>query len=258
MNKPFILDDLALAKFGVGQPVPRNEDPTLVRGEGCYTDDLAVPGQAYGVFVRSPYAHGILRGIDGEAAMAMPGVLGIVTGRDIVAAGYGLLPCRFPGKNRDGSPVRQSPRPALPVDRVRYVGDPVALVVAETPAAARDAAEAVVLDVEPLPAVVELQDAVAEGAPQLYDEAPGNVALDFLFGDPAAVDAAFAQAAHVTAIDLVNNRVVVNPMEPRAAIGECDEGAQRWMLRAPAARASSGCGPISHSCSAQSLRMCAC
>ena len=216
-------------KFAVGQPVLRREDPTLVRGEGCYTDDLSLPGQAYAAFVRSPHPHGILRGIESADALAMPGVLGIYTAADLAA--YGSFQNNLPLKSRDGSPMKKPPRGALASDKVRFVGDPVAFVVADTPEAARDAAEAVSLDIEILPAAVTVAEAAAEGAPTLYDEVPGNVFLDYHHGDTAATDAAFAKAAHVTRLDLSCLRLVVNPMEPRSAVGEYDPGADRFTLR---------------------------
>ncbi len=214
----------SVTKFGIGQPVLRSEDPVLVRGEGRFTDDVSVPGQAYAVIIRSRHAHGIIRKIDTEAARKMKGVLGVYTGADLIAAGYGTLRCIVPFKNRDGSEMKKPPRPALPVDKVRYVGDPVAFVVAETLVQAKDAAEAVELDIEPLPAVVNPEDAVRPGAPVLYDEAPDNVALDYHYGDSAKVDAAFAQAAHVTKLKIINSRVVVNAMEPRAALASFENG----------------------------------
>src|SRR5215813_4521966 len=177
----------ALMKFGIGQPVPRSEDPTLVRGEGCYTDDIKLAGEAYAVMVRSRVPHAVIKSIDTSAARKMPGVLGVYTGADL--AGYGTLKCIVPFKNRDGTPMKQPPRPALPTDKVRFVGDPLAFVVAETPLQAKDAAEAVELDIEPLPAVTNPEDAVRPGAPVLYDEAPDNVALHYHYGDSAQVEA---------------------------------------------------------------------
>jgi carbon-monoxide dehydrogenase large subunit len=219
---------LALTKFGIGQPVRRTEDPTLVRGQGRYTDDISLPGEAHAVMVRSSVAHGIIRGIDTEAAKAMPGVLAVLTAADL--AGYGGLKCLLPLKGRDGSPIRYTPRPALAGDKVRYVGDPFACVVAETIAQARDAAEAIVLDVEPLPAVLSAREAVEPGAPQLWDAVPGNVALDYHYGDSEKVAEAFAQAAHVVKLPVVNQRLVVNAIEPRSAIGEFDVGSEKWTL----------------------------
>src|SRR5437868_8553838 len=224
---------IALQKFGVGQPVLRKEDDTLVRGKGKYTDDFNLPGQAYAWIVRSTHAHGIIRGIDTSAAKTMPGVLGVWTGADLAAANYGPYTCGLPLKSRDGTPLLQTNRTALMTDKVRYVGDPVAFVVAETLAQARDAAEAVVVDIDPLPAVTEPEEAAKPGAPQLYDHIPNNVALDYHYGDTAKVDAAFASAAHVTKLDIVNNRVAVVPMEPRTALASYDKGAGRYTLQVP-------------------------
>jgi carbon-monoxide dehydrogenase large subunit len=221
----------ALMKFGIGQPVPRSEDPMLVRGEGCYTDDVKLAGEAYAVMVRSRVPHGVIKSIDTSAARKMPGVLGAYTGADL--AGYGTLKCIVPFKNRDGTPMKQPPRPALPTDKVRFVGDPIAFVVAETLLQAKDAAEAVEVDIESLPAVIRPEDATRPGAPLIHDEAPGNVALDYHYGDTEQVAAAFAKAAHVTRLELVNSRVVVNAMEPRAAIGVYDAASERFTLHAP-------------------------
>ena len=220
--------DWAVAKFGVGQPVRRTEDPVLVQGQGRYTDDLDLPHQAYAVFVRSRNGHGTIKRIDTAAAKAMPGVLGVYTGADLAA--YGTLKCAVPFKNRDGSEMKKPPRPSLPTDKVRFVGDPVAVVVAETLAQAKDAAEAVEVDIDVLPAVTRASEAAAPGAPQLYDDVPGNVALDYLYGDPAKVAEAFAKAAHVTKVHLVNSRVVVNAMEPRAAIASFDKASGRYTM----------------------------
>ena len=211
-------DQWSLTKFGIGQPVLRSEDPVLVRGEGRFTDDVSLPRQAYAVIVRSRYAHGILRGIATDAARGMKGVLGVYTAADL--AGYGTLKCIVPFKNRDGSEMKKPPRHALATDKVRYVGDPVAIVVAETLLQAKDAAEAVELDIEPLNAITDPEAAAQPGAPVLYDEAPDNVALDYHYGDSEKVKAAFARAAHVTKLKLVNSRVVVNAMEPRAALAQ--------------------------------------
>ena len=226
-------NDIALQKFGVGQPVRRKEDDTLVRGKGKYTDDFSLPGQAYAWIVRSPHAHGIIKKIDTAAAQAMPGVLGIWTGRELAAAGYGPFTCGLPIKNRDGSLLLQSNRLPLVSDKVRFVGDPVAFVVASTLAQARDAAEAVGLDIDPLPSVTGAEDASKPGAPQLYDNIPNNVALDFHSGDTAAVSAAFAKAAHVTKLDIINTRLAVVAMEPRAALASYDKAAQKFTIEVP-------------------------
>jgi len=219
---------LSLNKLGVGQPVPRSEDPTLVRGAGYYADDVSRPGQVYAVIVRSVVAHGNIRGIDTAAAKAMPGVIAVYTAADLTD--YGPLKSTLPLKNRDGSPIRYTPRPALSGDKVRYVGDAVACVIAETVAQAKDAAEAVVLDLEPLPAVLTPADAVKHGAPLLFDAVPNNIALDYHYGDTAKVAEAFAKAKHVTRLTTSNQRMVVNAMEPRAAIGEYDTASGKWTL----------------------------
>ncbi len=219
---------VASERFAIGQPVSRKEDPVLLRGEGRYSDDLSLPGQAYAVLVRSRHGHGTLREIQADAAREMPGVLAIYTAADLQAAGIGPMQAQT-GKNRDGSPTPKPHQMALAQGRVRYVGDPVALVVAETRDAARDAAEAVMLDIAPLPATTTARDAAEPGAAQLHDEAPGNIALDFQFGDSAAVAAAFARAAHVTRLTLRNSRVVVAAMEPRSALAAVEDG--RLVLR---------------------------
>ena len=218
----------ATTRFAIGQPVSRKEDPVLLRGEGRYSDDLSLPGQAYGVIVRSRYAHGTLRGIDASAALAMPGVLAVITAADLQAAGIGPMQAAA-GKHRDGSPMPKPHQMALAHGRVRYVGDPVAVVVAETRELAKDAAEAVMLDIDPLPAVTDARAAAAPDAPILHDEAPGNLVLDFHYGDTAAVDAAFARAAHITRLDLRNSRIVVAAMEPRSALAAVEDG--RLVLR---------------------------
>src|ERR1700689_513531 len=224
---------IALQKYGVGQPVRRKEDDTLVRGKGKYTDDFNLPGQAYAWIVRPSHAHGIIKGIDTSAAKAMPGVLGVWTGTDLAAANYGPYTCGLPLKSRDGTPLKQTNRTALMTDKVRYVGDPVAFVVAETLAQARDAAEAVVLDIDPLPAVTGAEEAARPGAPQLYDHIPNNVALDYHVGGAAKVAAPFADAAHVTRLDIVNTRVAVVAMEPRAALASYDKASERYTIQVP-------------------------
>jgi carbon-monoxide dehydrogenase large subunit len=224
---------IALQKYGVGQPVRRKEDDTLVRGKGKYTDDFQLPGQVYAWIVRSSHAHGVLRGIDTSAAKAMPGVLGVWTGTDLAAAGYGPFTCALPLKSRDGTPLHQTNRTALMTDKVRYVGDPVAFVVAETLVQARDAAEAVEVDIDPLPSVTDPEEAAQPGAPQLYDHIPNNVALDYHFGETEKVEAAFKSAAHVTKLDILNTRVAVVAMEPRAALASYDKASERFTIQVP-------------------------
>jgi carbon-monoxide dehydrogenase large subunit len=219
---------LSLTKFGVGQPVRRSEDPKLLRGEGQYTDDVVRPGQAYAVLVRSQEPHGILRSIDIDSAKSMPGVLAVLTAADL--AGYGGLKCNLPLKNRDGSPIHYVPRPALAGDKVRFVGDPVACVIAETVNQAKDAAETVALDIEPLAPALKPAEAIKPGAPLVFDEVPNNIALDYHYGDAEKVAEAFAKAKHVTRLETSNQRMVVAPMEPRAAIGEFDAAAEKWTL----------------------------
>ena len=225
------IDRLASTKFGIGQPVPRNEDPMLVRGQGRYTDDLNLPGQAYAVIVRSGYAHGVINGIDTEEASQMPGVLGVFTGPDLTAAGIKNMPLGRAIPTADGSPMHRPSCPVLTSDKVRYVGDPIGVVVAETAVQAKDAAEAVLADIDPLPAVTSASAAAAPGAPQLHGGVPGNVAAEFHYGDAEKVAAAFAAAAHVTRLDIPSNRIVVCPMEPRSAIAEYDPESDRWTLR---------------------------
>jgi carbon-monoxide dehydrogenase large subunit len=220
---------LALTKYGVGQPVSRMEDPTLLRGRGSYTDDQNLPGQAYAVMVRSKHAHGILKGIDSTAAAAMPGVLAILTYADMEEAGFGPMKCGVNFPQRDGSPMKTPPRHSLAKDKVRYVGEVIACVIAETAVQAKDAAEIVEPDIEVLPAVTTPAQALAADAPQLHDEAPGNLLLDFHYGNAEAVAKAFAEAAHVTRLEIESNRIVVAPMEPRSAIGSVENG--RWVLR---------------------------
>ena len=222
--------DLSLMKFGVGQPVSRTEDPILLRGQGRYTDDINLPGQAYAVMVRSRHAHGILKGIDAGVALAMPGVLAVLTHADLDAAGFGPLVCPVNVPQRDGSPMKTPPRPSLAKGKVRFVGEAVACVVAETLAQAKDAAEMVELDIDELPAVTTPIAALASDAPPIHDEAPGNLILDFHYGNADAVNKAFAEAAHVTTLEIDSNRVVCNPMEPRSAIGAWDKAKERWVL----------------------------
>ncbi|WP_299567186.1 xanthine dehydrogenase family protein molybdopterin-binding subunit [Enterovirga sp.] len=202
----------------------------LVRGEGRYTDDVSVEGQVYAAFARSPYAHGVITGVDLDAARDMPGVLAVYGPDDL--AGYGSFPNVTNFKNRDGSPMLKPDRRPLATDRVRYVGDPVAFVVAETNVQAREAAEAVAIEIDPLPAAVTARDAVAEGAPQLYDHIPGNVVLDFHFGDSDKVAQAMGKAAHITRLDLASHRLVINPLEPRTALGQWEPEGGKYTLTA--------------------------
>ncbi|HJV54766.1 MAG TPA: xanthine dehydrogenase family protein, partial [Methylomirabilota bacterium] len=217
-------------KFAIGQSVRRLEDPRLLQGLGRYSDDVDVPRQAHAVVIRSPHAHACIRGIAADTARKAPGVLAVLTGEDLAADGLGNLPGDRGRKRRDGSPAFTTPRPALARGRARHVGDPVALVVAETAALAADAAELVTVDYEPLPAAVGAAAATAPGAPLVWDETPGNVAFVWEAGSRDAVARAFAGAAHVTRLDFVVTRVAALPMEPRAAVGEFDRRSGRYTL----------------------------
>jgi aerobic carbon-monoxide dehydrogenase large subunit len=230
VSERIVAPDPGLMKFGIGQPVSRKEDPKLLRGEGRYADDVSIDGQAYAVMVRSRNAHGVIRAIDVAEARAMPGVLAIYTAADLAAAGRGPMKCAVAFNNRDGSAMRAPLRPALATERVRFVGEAVACVVAETALQAKDAAEAVLVDIEALPAVTRPPEAAAPGAPQIHADLPGNVVLDYHYGDADAVAAAFAKAAHVTRLEIVSNRIVVNAMEPRSALGLHDTESGRWTL----------------------------
>ncbi len=209
-----------MGRFGAGQALRRTEDQRFLTGHGRYTDDITFDGEVHGVVVRSPHAHAAILSIDTAEAAAVPGVLAVLTCADLDAAGVENLPAGFTVQNSDGSAMSVPPRPALARDRVRYVGQPVAFVVAETPDAARDAAELLEIDYDPLDAVGTMPAALAEDAPQLWpDEAPGNVLFDWSMGDSEATDAAFSRAARVVSIDLVNQRVAPTAMEARNAIG---------------------------------------
>jgi carbon-monoxide dehydrogenase large subunit len=220
-----------MKQFGFGQPVRRTEDPRLLTGHGRYIDDIALPGQARAAFVRSAEAHARLKTIDVSAAAAAPGVIGVVTGADLKADGIGPIPCRVRLRSRDGSRMVMTERMALATDRVRHVGEAVALVIAETPEQAADAAERVEIDSEPLPAVADAAQALAEGAPQLWDDVPGNLAFDWEHGDREATEAAFAKAAHVVGLDLVNNRCVANPLEGRGCVASHDPATGKLTLQ---------------------------
>lgn len=224
------MSDPAFEKFAVGQSVPRTEDPRLLRGEGCFTDDFNLSRQAHAYVFRSPYAHGAITTLNVEGAQTAPGVLTVLTAKDLDAEGVSPLPCGLPVKSRDGTPLIKPPRPALATDRVRYRGEAIALIVADSLAQARDAADLIEFDVAILPAVTDVKDAIREGAPQLHDEATGNRALDWEFGDGVEVDRIFAEAHHVSTLTLRNNRVVISPMEPRAAVGEFDADSGRYTL----------------------------
>ena len=215
-------------KFGLAQPVRRVEDPRLLKGNGRYTDDISLPGMLWSAVLRSPHAAAKLGPIDVTAAMAVPGVVAVYTGADLQADGIGDLPCAIPLKNRDGSPRFDPPHPVLARDAVRHVGDPVAFIVAETQKAARDGAEAVSVDYDVLTSVTDLAATTDAGQPAVWPDAQNNTCFDWEVGDKAKVDDLFASAAHVTRLTVVNNRVVVNSMEARAALADFADG--RWTL----------------------------
>jgi aerobic carbon-monoxide dehydrogenase large subunit len=223
-----------MAKFGVGQPIKRVEDQRLITGKGRYTDDISLPGQAFGYVLRSPHAHARIKGIDTAAAAAAPGVLGVFTAKDFGTVDAGV-PCFIPITNKDGSERADPKHPILCRDEVNYVGDNVAFIVAGTLAQAKDAAELVEVDYEELPAVAGTKEAIEPGRPQVHPDAPNNIAFDWFYGDEAKVEAAFKGAAHVTKVELINNRLVCNAMEPRAAVAEFKDGS--WSCT-PAPRAA--------------------
>ena len=213
-------------KFGIGQSVRRREDVRLVTGQGRYTDDIHLADEAHAYFVRSPHPHAIIRSVDVEAVRSAPGVIGVLTADDV--GGTGTIPVRGVFKNRDGSNIKQSPKVLLPKDKVRFPGEAVVMVVAESAALAKDAAELAVIDYEALSASATL-DTATRGA-QIWDDAPGNLVFDWGEGNEAACTAAFAGAAKTVAVELVQNRVAANPMEPRGAIGVYDAGADHYTL----------------------------
>jgi carbon-monoxide dehydrogenase large subunit len=217
-----------MSATGLGASVKRKEDIRFITGKGRYVDDINRPGQAYACFLRSPHAHATIDKIDFSEASASPGVVAIFTGEDIAADKLGGLICGWAIFNKDGSPMKAGAHPALAHGKVRYVGDHVAVVIAETFAQARDAAEKIVVDYGVLPPVTDLKTAV--GAANIHEAAPDNTVYNWHLGDKAATDAAFAKAAHVTKIDLVNNRLIPNPMEPRSAIGDYDSGTDTLTL----------------------------
>ena len=218
-------------RFGSGQAVRRLEDESLLAGAGRYTDDVTLANQTFLAFVRSPYPHARLVSVDIASAAAMPGVLRVLTGAELHGAGVKPLPGAAGFKRADGGDCAAPPRHVLALDRVRFVGEPVAAVIAETAREARDAAEAVMVDYEEQPMVVDLAGATAEGAPQVWDEATGNVAAEMRHGSSEATSAAFAKASHVVALDVVNQRVVAFTIEPRSVLADFDTASERITLR---------------------------
>ncbi|MEA2906841.1 MAG: aerobic carbon-monoxide dehydrogenase large subunit, partial [Alphaproteobacteria bacterium] len=219
-----------MSATGIGASVRRKEDQRFITGKGHYTDDVSRPGQTHACFVRSPHAHARIKAIDTQAAAAVPGVLAVLTGTELAGDKIGNLICGWMIHSKDGSAMKMAPHPALALRKACYVGDPVAVVVGETLAQAKDAAEKVRVDYEVLPAVADPAKAQGQDAPQIHAVAPGNTIYQWHIGDPRATDAAFASATHVTRLDIVNNRLVPNAIEPRAAIGEYDAGMDSFTL----------------------------
>jgi aerobic carbon-monoxide dehydrogenase large subunit len=214
----------------IGTAVKRKEDFRFLSGGGTYTDDINRPGQTHAYIVRSPHACANIKKIDTSKAKKAPGVVAILTGADYAADQKGGLPCGWLVKNKDGSPMVEPPHPPLIADRVRHVGDQVAVVIAETRDQAKDAAELIEIDYQELPAIISTGDAMKSGSAQVWDQAKNNVCYDWELGDKAGTEAAFAKAAHITKIDIVNNRLIPNAMEPRAAIGEYDKATGDYTL----------------------------
>jgi aerobic carbon-monoxide dehydrogenase large subunit len=215
---------------GIGARVARKEDKRFITGRGRYVDDVKVVGLTHAHFIRSPHAHAKVKSIDASAAKDMPGVVDVLTGQQLVDDKIGNLICGWAITSKDGSPMKMGAWPAMAPDTVRFVGQAVAVVIAETKNQAKDAAEAVVVEYEELPAVSNMKAAIAQGAPQLHPEAPGNVVYDWSIGDEKATNDAFAKAANVVSLELTNNRLVPNAMEPRAAVAEYDPAEEHFTL----------------------------
>ncbi|AWM10749.1 xanthine dehydrogenase family protein molybdopterin-binding subunit [Bradyrhizobium symbiodeficiens] len=215
---------------GIGARVVRKEDKRFITGKGRYVDDIKLLGMTHAHFVRSPHAHAKVKGIDSSAALKMPGVVAVLTGQQIVDDKVGNLICGWAITSKDGSPMKMGAWPAMAPETVRFVGQAVAVVIAETKNLARDAAEAVVVSYEELPAVADVHAAIKSGAPQLHPEAPGNQVYDWVIGDEGATDAAFSKAANVVKLDVTNNRLAPNAMEPRAAIADYDAAEEHFTL----------------------------
>ena len=221
---------MATGQFGISQHVTRREDARLITGGGNYADDADMDGQAFAAFLRSPVGHADITGIDVSAAAAAPGVIAVYVGEDLKAAGVGPIPNVTPFMNRDGSPMLKTQRPAIAVGRVRHVGEIIAVVVAESTALAQDAVDLIDLDVDTLPTVVDIRDAAAEGAVEIWNDIPGNMCLDFQIGDEARARAAIDNAVHVVKLTLSTNRLVAAAMEPRSAVARFDAPDSRYEL----------------------------
>lgn len=229
----FLKPTPGVASHGIGKPVPRVEDDRLLRGEGNFADDVSIPGQAWACMVRSPHAHARILAIDSAEALALPGVLAVLTGADVSEDGLRPIPCTPISANPHEvklTPIFLAPYPVLPADKARYVGQAVAMVVAGTYAQAKDAAEKVAVEFEPLPAVVTSEDANTDAAPRVWDECPANLSVDCVAGDTAGVEDAFSRAAHVVRLDTLVNRVTGVPMESRAALGSFDPATGRYTV----------------------------
>ncbi|MGE3712235.1 MAG: xanthine dehydrogenase family protein molybdopterin-binding subunit, partial [Hyphomicrobiaceae bacterium] len=246
-----IADKSRAAGTGIGMPVPRKEDRRLLTGNGRFSDDVTMPGEAYAVMLRSPHAHARITRVETANARSVPGVIAVLTGADVLADGLGPMPLDhkpLPGTqppprnappgpepvlaNADGTPIPDTPCPVLTHDVVRFTGQAVAMVVAETIAAAKDGAEAIEIDYEPLPVLVDSRKAAAADAPRLYDHLPSNIVVDAEMGDAAATRAAFAKAAHIVELKTAIQRVTGVPMEARSSVGRYDEESGRYILHA--------------------------
>ena len=235
-----------MAENGIGASVRRKEDNRFLTGKGNYTDDINIVGQTYAYFVRSPYAHANLNSIDTSAASASDGVVAVLTGDDLAEDGIGPLICGVNVTSDDGEPHRAPLHPALAQGKVNYVGDHVAVVIAESLAQAKDAAEKVSIDYGVLPAVASTATAAEVNQQQIHDIAPNNMCYNWPFGDKAAVDAVFETAHKISTLDLINNRMVTNPMEPRAAAGEYNSGTEEITLHVTTQKSS--CTSINSFC----------
>jgi carbon-monoxide dehydrogenase large subunit len=209
-----------MTEDGIGVSLRRREDRRFLTGRGRYVHDIMLPRQLHAVFLRSPHAHAEIAAIDKAEALASPGVEAIFTADDVTADKLNGVPCAWGIAGKDGRPMKEPPHPLLARGKVRHVGDPVAIVIAHSVEAARTAAERIRVEYRILPAVTEVNAAMTAGAPQLYEDVANNVCCDWAIGDAAATDAAFARAHHIAKVDLVNNRLVPNAMESRAALAE--------------------------------------
>ncbi|RYE39321.1 MAG: xanthine dehydrogenase family protein molybdopterin-binding subunit, partial [Hyphomicrobiales bacterium] len=215
---------------GIGASIARKEDKRFITGRGRYTDDVRLHGMTHAQFIRSPHAHARVKSIDSSEALKMPGVVAILTGQELVDDKVGNLICGWMVHSTDGTPMKMGAWPAMAPEIVRFVGQAVAVVIAESRNLAKDAAEKVEVTYEELPPVPDIRSAIASGAPQLHPEAPGNIVYDWTIGDDAATRGAFDKAAHVVALELTNNRLVPNAMEPRSAVAEYDPAEEHFTL----------------------------